>query len=105
MSCRYLYVSIMSPLMRLYTSDGSLSFRNRSGYVSVFKLLMSGTVFVALLCTRSIASISLISLGLHIALPYSNIGCTLDVKSCRNISLSLSECTRNYGFHPLNKHF
>ena len=50
----------MLPIMRLYTSDGSLSFRNRSGYVSVFKLLMSGTVFVALLCTRSIASISLI---------------------------------------------
>ena len=43
----------MSPLARPYTTDGSLSYRSRSGYVSVLK---PGTVFVALFCTRSIAS-------------------------------------------------
>ena len=48
----------MSPLARLYTSDGSLSVCSRSGYVIV---LMPGTVFVALLYTRSTASMSRIN--------------------------------------------
>ena len=50
---------------------------------------MPGTVFVALLCTRSIASMSRINLGFHIILPYSSIGRTLEVKSCTKISLSM----------------
>ena len=76
----------MSPLARLYTSDGSLSVCSRSGYVIV---LMPGTVFVALLCTRSTASMSRINLGLHITLPYSKIGRTLDVNKCTKMSLSM----------------
>ena len=72
----------MSPLARLYTSDGSLSVRSRSGYVIV---LMPGTVFVALLCTRSTASMSRINLGLHITLPYSKIGRTLNVNNYENV--------------------
>ena len=43
---------------------------------------MPGTVFVALLCTRSTASMSRINLGFHITLPHSSIGRTLEVKSC-----------------------
>ena len=52
-------------------------------------VLMSGTVFVALLCTRSIASMSRINLGFHITLPYSSIGLTLEVKSCINLFVSM----------------
>ena len=87
----------MSPLARLYTSDGSLSVCSRSGYVIV---LMPGTVFVALLCTRSTASMSRINIGLHITLPYSKIGRTLDVNNCTKMSLSMLKAA-SYHTHYL----
>ena len=65
-----LYVSIILPRKRLYLSVGSLSFRILS---SCSRFFNDGTSFVALLCTFSIAVISLILYGLQSALAYSNV--------------------------------
>jgi hypothetical protein len=68
-----LYVSIISPRKLLYLSVGSLTFRSLSSYSRFFN---GGNSFVALLCTFSIAVISLILYGLQSALAYSKCGLT-----------------------------
>ena len=68
-----LYVSIILPRKLLYLSVGSLSFRGLSSCSTFFN---DSNSFVALLCTFSIAVISLILYGLQSALAYSKCGLT-----------------------------
>ena len=75
-----------SPRRKRYSIDGSDSLCRRVGYG---RCLMDGTIFDADRSTLSIFRLSLILFGDQMTLAYSILGRTKDVKSVRNVFVSI----------------